>query len=184
MTMTPGLRKLALTSHVISSVGWLGAIVAYLAVAVAAVTSQNVGLVRAAYLVMQFSVWYVIVPLAFASLLTGLIQSLGTAWGLVRHYWVIAKLVLNLVANLVLLGYTQEIGPFAEVAAKPTFTVADLVVLRNPSHVVHSGVALLVVLAATILAVYKPRGMTRYGQRRQREQLSGRAQPAIPVPER
>jgi hypothetical protein len=182
MTMTPALRRFALTTHVVSSVGWLGAIVAYLAVAVAAVTSQNVALVRAAYLVMQFSVWYVIVPLAFASLLTGLIQSWGTPWGLFRHYWVIAKLLLNVVANLVLLGYTQEIGPFADVAAKTTFTGADLAVLRNPSHVVHSGAALLVVLLATILAVYKPRGMTRYGQRKQREQLSARAQPTIPVP--
>ncbi|MFN2477837.1 MAG: DUF2269 domain-containing protein [Pseudonocardiaceae bacterium] len=173
MTMTPALRRFALTTHVVSSVGWLGAIVAYLAVAVAAVTSQNVALVRAAYLVMQFSVWYVIVPLAFASLLTGLIQSWGTPWGLFRHYWVIAKLLLNLMANLVLLGYTQEIGPFADVAAKTTFTGVDLAVLRNPSHVVHSGAALLVVLLATILAVYKPRGMTRRSPKARFDRVSG-----------
>jgi hypothetical protein len=29
MTMTPGLRKFALTAHVTSSVGWLGAVAAF-----------------------------------------------------------------------------------------------------------------------------------------------------------
>ena len=35
--MTPGLRKFALTTHVTSSVGWLGAVGAFLALAIAGV---------------------------------------------------------------------------------------------------------------------------------------------------
>ncbi|MGH3550904.1 MAG: DUF2269 domain-containing protein [Pseudonocardiaceae bacterium] len=157
MTMTPRLRKFALTAHVTSSVGWLGAVVTYVALAVAILASPDAQMVRAAFLAMEFSVWYVIVPLALASLLTGLVCSSGTVWGLFRHYWVLVKFLLNIVATLVLLGYTQEISSFAGLAAKTTLSGTDLAELRNPSHLVHSGGGLLVLLVATVLAVYKPR---------------------------
>src|SRR5881628_3305955 len=85
MTMAPSLRKFALTAHVTSSVGLLGSIAAFLALAVAGLTSQDAQIVRAAYLAMDLAARFVIVPLAFASLLTGLIQSLGTPWGLFRQ---------------------------------------------------------------------------------------------------
>jgi hypothetical protein len=57
-----------------------------------------------------------------------------------------------------------------------TLSGADLLGLRNPSPVVHAGGALLLLLVAATLSVYKPRGMTRYGQRKQREQR------AVPTP--
>ena len=53
MTMTPGLRKFALTTHVTSSVGWLGAVGAFLALAIAGVGSEDAQIVRAAYLAMH-----------------------------------------------------------------------------------------------------------------------------------
>ena len=107
MTMTPRLRKFALTAHVTSSVGWLGAVAVFLALAVAGLTSQDAQTVRAAYLAMELTGWFVLVPLSLASLLTGLVQSLGTAWGLFRHYWVLFKLLINVVATIVLLLYMQ-----------------------------------------------------------------------------
>ena len=88
MTMAPSLRKFALTAHVLSSVGLLGAIAGFLALAVTGLTSQNDQMVRAAYLAMDLIARFVILALAFASLLTGLIQSVGTPWGMFRHYWV------------------------------------------------------------------------------------------------
>jgi hypothetical protein len=63
--------------------------------------------------------WFVIVPFALASLLTGLVQSLGTTWGLCRHYWVVFKLLLNVLATLVLLRYTQTVSYLAGLAAQP-----------------------------------------------------------------
>ena len=81
MTMTPRLRKFALTAHVTSSVGWLGAVAAFLALAVAGLTSQNAQMVRAAYLAMELTAWFVIVPLSLASPLTGILQSLWVANG-------------------------------------------------------------------------------------------------------
>jgi hypothetical protein len=166
MTMTPRLRKLALTAHVTSSVGWLGAVAGFLALAVAGLASQDAQTVRGVYLAMELTGWFVLVPLALASLLTGLLQSLGTTWGLFRHYWVLFKLLINVFATIVLLLYMQTLGSLADVAAATTSPGADLGVLRSPSPALHAGAALLLLLVATTLAVYKPRGMTRYGQRK------------------
>ncbi len=170
MTMPLRLRKFMLTAHVISSVGWLGAAAAYLVLAVDVLADQDAQAVRAAILVMELIAWFVIVPFAFASLLTGIVQSVGTTWGLFRHYWVLFKLLLNIFAVFVLLEYTTSLSQLAGVAAKTTLSSADLNQLKDPGHIVHSGGGLLALLVATVLAVYKPRGVTRYGQRKQHEQ--------------
>ena len=170
MIMSPDMRKLALTAHVTASVGWLGAVTGFLALAVAGLTSQDAQIVRAAYLAMDLTGWFVIVPLSFASLLTGLIQALGTKWGLFRHYWVLAKLLINVFANIVLLMYMPTLSYLAGQASEAKFPGADLGGLRDPSPVLHSTAALLLLLVATVLGVYKPRGMTKYGWRKQHEQ--------------
>jgi hypothetical protein len=130
-------------------------------------TSQDAQTVRGAYLVMEPAAWLVLVPLAFASLLTGLVMSLGTTWGLFRHYWVLFKLLINVFATIVLLTYMGTFSYMAGVAADPN---ADLALVRNASPRLHAVLALLMLLVATVLAVYKPRGTTPYGQRKQREQ--------------
>ncbi|MGH7265792.1 MAG: DUF2269 domain-containing protein [Candidatus Rokuibacteriota bacterium] len=166
MTLTPGLRKFALTVHVGASVGWLGAVVVFLALGVVGLTSQDPPTVRGAYLVMEPAAWGVLVPLAFAVLLTGIVQSLGTTWGLFRHYWVVFKLLITVLATVVLLIYMETFRFMARVAADPT---ADLGVVRNASPALHAALALLVLFVATVLAVYKPQGLTRYGWRKQHE---------------
>src|SRR5687767_5817555 len=138
MIMTPRLRKFALTAHVTSSVGWLGAVAGFLALAVAGLMSQDAQTVRGAHLAMELTGWFVIVPLSFASLLTGLVQSLGTPWGLFRHYWVLFKLLINAFANTVLLIYMQTLDYFAGVAADATLSGGDLRVLQDPSPVLHA----------------------------------------------
>jgi hypothetical protein len=169
MTMAPGLRKFALTAHVTTSVGWLGAVGGSLALGVAGLTLRDGERVRAVYLTMELMGWFVLVPLSFASLLTGLIQSLGTRWGLFRHYWVIVKLGMNVFATTILLLYMQTLSYLARIAAQ-TPTTGDLASLRSPSPVVHAAGALVLLLVAVTLSVYKPRGMTRYGQRKQRKE--------------
>ncbi len=165
--MAPAVRKAALTAHVLSSVGWVGAVAAFLALAVVGLTSQDAATVRGVYLVMEPAAWFILVPLAFASLATGLVQSLGTTWGLFRHYWVVFKLLINLVATTVLLVYMETFSHMAAVAADPN---AELEAVRNPSPLLHAALALLLLLVATTLAVFKPRGLTRYGWRKQREE--------------
>src|ERR671912_1605708 len=145
MTMPPRLRKFALTAHITTTVGWLGAVVVFLALAVVGLTSQDAQTVRGAYLVMEPAAWFVLVPLAFASLLTGIVQSLGTTWGLFRHYWVLFKLLINIVATVVLLAYMETFRVMAAVAADPR---ADLGVVRNASPALHAGAALVLLLVA------------------------------------
>ena len=162
--MTPGLRKFALAAHVASSVGWLGAVIVFLALAIVGLTSEHAQTVRGAYVVMEPAGWFVLLPLALASLVTGVVQALGTTWGLFRHYWVVFKLLINVFATIVLLMYMQTLGSLADLAADAR---ADLDVVRSPSPLLHAGAALLLLLTATVLAVYKPRGLTPYGRRRQ-----------------
>lgn len=169
MTLTPGLRKLALWAHVGSSVGWLGAAGAYLALAVAAVTSRDARILRAAYLAIEPIAWFALVPLALASLLTGLVSSLGTTWGLFRHYWVLFKLLLTVVATAILLMNMSTVS-FLAGAAAGTETVGPGG-LRG--QILHAGGGVLVLLVAMTLGLYKPRGITPYGQRMQDRSAGG-----------
>jgi hypothetical protein len=166
MIMTPGIRKLALTVHVITAVGWIGAIVAYLALGVSAVTSEDVQTVRAVWIGMEVTGWFAIVPLALAALLTGLVMSLGTKWGLFRHYWVLISLVLTIFSTVVLLLHMPTVSMLADMAQAASG--ADLAALGG--DLFHPSIGLLILLGITGLNVYKPRGLTRYGWRKQHEQ--------------
>lgn len=168
MIMMPGLRKFALTAHVISSIGWFGAVAAFLALAIVGMASRDARLVRAAYLAMEITTWFVIVPLAVVSPLSGIASSLGTNWGLFRHYWVLVKLLMTIPATIVLFIHTEPIDLLAAAAAHTTTFNAEI---RGPQlMMVYASVAALVVLlVATALSVYKPRGVTPYGRRVQQE---------------
>jgi hypothetical protein len=175
MTMAPGLRKLALAMHVTFSVGWIGAVAGFVALAVAGLTSPDAQLVRAAYLAMKVTTWFVIVPLALVSLLSGIVSSLGTNWGLFRYYWVLVKLLITIFATIALLIHTQPIDLLAAAAANPTPFNADL--RSQQLHMLNaSSAALVVLMMLTVLSLYKPQGMTWYGWRKQHER------PAPPQP--
>jgi hypothetical protein len=170
MTMSPGLRKLVLTVHLTSSVGWIGAVVSYVALGVAAVASEDAQTVRAAWIGMELTGWFVIVPLALAALLTGLVMSLGTRWGLIRHYWVMFTLVLTIFSTVVLLLHMPTVSAAADVAR-----YADSSHLGGfGGDLFHAGGGLLVLLVITVLNVYKPQGLTPYGWRKQHEQRTVR----------
>jgi hypothetical protein len=172
MTMPPGVRKVVLTTHVATSVGWLGAVLAYLSLDITAVTSGDIQTVRGAYSAMQVNVVYVICPLAVASVIIGTINALGTSWGLVRHYWVLVKLLLTVFAATILLIETPTVIHLAETAA----STADPREL--PGTLPHSAGGLVVLLITVILSVFKPPGMTRYGWRKQdKRQQSRRSVP-------
>jgi hypothetical protein len=169
MTLPAGLRKLALTAHVTFSVGWLGAVAGFLALGVAALTSSDAQMVRSAYLAMELTASFAILPLCLASLLSGLVQSLGTTWGLFRHYWVLFKLLINVFATIVLLMHMSALHYFADAASDKTLTDSAILGLRSPSPMIHAAGALFLLLVATTLAVYKPRGVTPYGRHKELE---------------
>lgn len=162
MLMGPSVRKFALTAHITSSVGWLGAVAAFLALAIAGQMSQDVPTVRGLYLAMELTGWNVIVPLCIATLVTGLVMAFGTKWGLFRHYWVALKFLLTVISALILFGFTNTLSQMGELAANASLSIEDLRNLRQ-GPVGHSGGGLLVLLAISALSVYKPWGKTRYG---------------------
>jgi hypothetical protein len=174
MTMAPGMRKVALVAHVGCSVSWIGAIATSFVLGVAGIASPDGQVVRAAYITLDLIGWYALIPLSLASLITGLIQSLGTTWGLLRHYWVIAKLLMNLFATGVLLLYTQTIAYLTNLA-RTADTTAELDQLRNPSPILHAVGAMVLLLVALVLSIYKPRGLTAYGRRTLQRQRAATA---------
>ena len=167
MTLTGRTRKLALTVHITASVGWLGAVAAFLALAIAGAASEDPARLRGLYPAMEIMAWSVILPLGLASLLTGVVQALGSRWGLLRHYWVVVKLVINVLATAVLLLYMENIGLLADAAGRGALVPGAEKALRDQA-VLHSGAALVVLLGATVLSVYKPPGLTAHGRRRAR----------------
>jgi hypothetical protein len=168
MIMPPALRKFALAVHLTCSVGWIGAVAAYLVLDVTVAISQDPQSVRPAWIAMGLIVAWAIVPLAVASLLTGLVMALFTKWGLFRHWWVLISLLLTIGATLVLLSETGVIGDSATIAADPTTSTDQLLAL--PPTLPHSVGGLVVLLTIQVLNIYKPQGLTRYGWRKQQEE--------------
>jgi hypothetical protein len=115
----------------------------------------------------------VIVPLSVAALVTGLIVSIGTKWGLLRHWWVLVSLALTVFATTVLIVETGTIAAYAGVAADPAATDADLRGLG--STLVHSIGGSVVLLVVLVLNVYKPAGLTPYGWRKQQAERTVRS---------
>jgi hypothetical protein len=165
--LSPRARDLALTTHVLASVGWFGAVAVFLVLAIAGLATEDIQLARAAYVGAELATSWIIVPLCFATLATGLVQSLGTKWGLFRHYWVLIKLMLTLIATVLLVVHTRPIHAMAEMATSMPLSPDDHRGMRA-QLVFDASAALAVFVVATVLAMYKPRGMTRYGRRKER----------------
>jgi hypothetical protein len=160
VTLPPGLRRVTLAVHVICSVGWIGAAAAYLALGLAAELSERGAMVRAAWLAMQLIGWSVIVPLGCLAFLTGVLIALGTPWGLLRHYWVLIAFGLTSFALVILVLHMPAVSATAELAEQSD----DAAVLRLGGDVLHPAGGLLVLIFVAVLNIYKPRGLTGYGQ--------------------
>ena len=178
--MAPALRKLTLTVHLVSSLGWVGAVVGYIALGLAAANGADDLTVRAAWIGMELTGWYAIVPLAVASLLTGIVISLGTPWGLFRHYWVLISLALTVVCLVVLVVHMPSVtATAAALRAGDGLAPAATSSADHGGHggggaaggdLFHPSIGLVVLLAITLLNVYKPRGLTPYGWRKLQEE--------------
>ena len=163
--MAPRLRKFTLAVHLTVAVGWIGSVVAYLALGVAAVASDDAQTIRGAWIAMEITGWYVIVPLAIASVITGMLIALGTRWGLFRHYWVLISFVLTVLSAAVLLLHMPTVSEQTDIARE-----ADGPGLRElGGDLLHPAIGFAVLLVVQVLNVYKPRGMTPYGQKKERD---------------
>jgi hypothetical protein len=159
MAFSTSTRKLTLLAHVLSSVGWTGAVAAFLALALTGLNNPDPQTARAVYIAMEPVTSWVIVPFAIASLVTGLLLSLGTRWGLLRHYWVIFKLLISGFSLPLLFLHTAVIHRVAAAAMVSGIAPADLRQDRV-QLVVAAVVSLGALVGATLLSIYKPKAVT------------------------
>jgi uncharacterized membrane protein len=153
-------RKPLLVAHLIVSGTWLGAVVADLFLGISAATSGGEELADAYYAVMDRLVNNLMPAAALTTLATGLLLALTTKWGLLRHYWVLAKLVLAVAT--VVVGVAAIDG-----------AIQDTIAARAADHSATANDLLLPAIAATplmlatafTLAITKPWGRTRRGRR-------------------
>jgi hypothetical protein len=164
MRLTSRTRKVLLTAHVTSAVGWMGAVACYLTLAVAGLVGQHSETVQAAYIAMNLISWFVIVPLGITTPATGIVQAIGTPWGLMRHYWVATKFLVTIPCSIVLLMHMLPTIQLAQAALQGQVTGDALHDLRV-QLVADSAVALVVLVFAASLAVVKPKGLTEDGVR-------------------
>jgi len=147
-------HKLALTVHVLTAVGWFGAAGFVAFALIVAGTTGDARLASALYRTIETSVWLTI-PLGVVTLVDGAVLSVGTIWGLVRHWWVVAKIAIVVVvvvtdATLVRAGAHDALTGGSAGRAMYGPVIAHCVVLT----------------VATALSVFKPRGRTPFGRAR------------------
>jgi hypothetical protein len=165
MVMPPAVRRSALAVHVLCSVGWIGAAAAYLALAMAAEISGRPQTVRAAWIGMEMIGWFVIVPLGCLAFFTGLVMAVGTPWGLIQYYWVLIALTLTTVALAVLVLHMPSVSTAGDLAR----STDDRAATHLGGDIIHPALGLVVLLFVAVLNIFKPRGLTPYGQRRRGE---------------
>jgi hypothetical protein len=162
--LSPKARKGVLIVHLAGSIGWLGADIGLLVLAVTAMTTGSPGLGHGAVVAAALLATWASGPLALLALLSGILLSLTTRWGLVRYWWTTVSLVLTLAAAA---AVNLALGPMLRgfevsvLAARPDAPVA-VAMGSAPAHLfVPPCVAFVLLTFITIINVYKPWGRTR-----------------------
>jgi hypothetical protein len=162
--MGPALRKTVLTTHIVTSVGWLGATLGILALAVAGVHNADVGSLSHVYHGTELIWRFVVLPCSLAALVTGLAAALGSPWGLFKHYWVLTKFLITAAAIALLLLHTRTMLPALMAQATDASPLAHSARSHHAgmdpkTHlVVAAAGTTLLLLFTTILSVFKPWG--------------------------
>ncbi|MFE6198255.1 DUF2269 domain-containing protein [Streptomyces sp. NPDC057838] len=153
-------RRAVLVVHVIASASWLGLTLGLLALGTTAATTGSAVSVEASVRTMKLFADWLLLPVAFLTLLSGLVLSLGTAWGLARHRWVVTKFWLTLAttaATAFALRPGVNTAVTAVAAGGPLPDAGD--VLFGPL------VSLSAYVFMTVISVLKPWGPTHRGRR-------------------
>jgi hypothetical protein len=150
--LSPASRKALLTLHLVTSLGWLGADLVLLTLGVAGLRGADPAVV---YPTAALVVTFLFAPLSVVVWVVGVASSLLTPWGLLRHRWVLVKLILTTaMAGLVLLVLTPNVRAAGELgAAVDARQQIDLVIAPS--------VSTSVLIVATVLSTYKPWGRLR-----------------------
>lgn len=181
--LSRGPRRALLVAHVVSSVGWLGADLVLLALAVTGLSTGDAELAHACYAAVGVFVPTLLVPLTLLALATGVALAAGTRWGLLRHYWVVVKLGITVALTAaVYLVLRPDTAHLAAEAAAPGSAQSFLERIGSASAglIFPPVVSTAALLVATVLSVYKPWGTTRWARRGTRITTRGRVTCGIP----
>jgi uncharacterized membrane protein len=161
--LSPRARKAALTAHIAVMAVWVGAVVANVFLAISAAATSNETLADAYYAAMDRLVNNLMPAAAIATLGTGLLLALATRWGLLRHWWILAKLALAVVTTLVgLLIIDNAIqDTIAERAERGSTGFSDALLPATAATP-------LLLLSAVTIAITKPWGRTARARRERR----------------
>jgi len=149
-------RAVVLTVHIVMSVGWLGLDGAMVALEVTSLSTVHPAVRAGIATATAVIACWVLVPVVFFSLVSGLVLALSTRWGLARHWWVLAKCGIAAVLTAA--------GLLFLVPALPRILAGGGDPAGMPTLIARSG-ALVLLLAATGLSVVKPWGKTPHGRR-------------------
>ena len=156
------IRRVMLTVHITLSVGWIGSVAAFLCLALLGQTSADAVTVTSAYVAMNAISLFVVVPLSLAALISGIALALATPWGLLKHYWVVSKFTLTLLAaGLLMLHQFSAVGVAADQVRASTEALPSAGRL-GLQLVVDASLAVGSLLAVVAIAVFKPRGVTPF----------------------
>ncbi len=157
--MRPRTRKGVLVAHIVAAGAWIGLDVMLGVLVFTPLLTSDAAVAALCYQVLPLLLWPILLS-GLTCLVTGVVLGAGTHHGLVRYWWVLVKLVLNVVLTLLVLVLLRpgldEAAAVGRQLATGAAVSADLSNLVFPPIV--SGTSLVV---ATVLAVYKPWGRVR-----------------------
>ncbi|MFE6610979.1 PDR/VanB family oxidoreductase [Amycolatopsis sp. NPDC057786] len=160
--LSPRSRKIWLVLHIGVSVGWLGLSLGMLTLALIGLLAGTHVARHSAYEIFHIFDLVIVIPSVVLTIITGLVLSLGTPWGLVKHRWVLAKFLISLsipaAAAVESRWVTELVARTEDPAARPGALGVALVITVG-------GFALSL-WVAVILSVLKPWGRTRWGRDR------------------
>jgi hypothetical protein len=149
-------RKVWQLVHIVSAVGWLGIELCVLVLAVVGLTTDDPATRRTAYDAAVLLADALFLPVTVLMLVSGLVLGLGSRWGLLRYYWVAAKLAIGcalLVAGTATLE--ASVRGAADLATAGGLTEGDGISLAGMLAVVAG-----LTFVASVLSVTKPWGRT------------------------
>jgi hypothetical protein len=161
-------RRWLLTIHLLFSAIMFGVAVAFLILSIAAANTSDEGVLKACYTSMHVLAKTSVKVSTIGTLVTGILLSVLTQWGLFKYYWIIAKEVLTVLS--IVLG---PIGMYFWTLKAVTLTTAEgLNALHDQAFIVNNvqlwiGIILQIIslIAMFIISVFKP-----WGPRKQKNQ--------------
>ncbi|HEY0454030.1 hypothetical protein [Actinophytocola sp.] len=165
--MPPPVRKAVLVLHVLSAVSWLGLTIGNMTLSVTATATTNPAVQVGLFHALDVFGEVLMIPVAWTAFATGLLVSLGTHWGLVRHKWVLTKFLITsvtvLLTTFLLTPGFKELGDIAD--RTPPGQLVDQAVGDTMGLIAPGIVSGTCYLTCLVLSIYKPWGRTRWGKR-------------------